>query len=98
MIDCVWWIWQNLHPNTAFGAKGISDTGTFLNTPPSVNKTLETPIDLGYTWEGVLQVKDLMSTTAVPCCYIYLWDFIREPNPSLRRRQQIHLIKKEGCL
>ena len=72
MIDRVWWIWQNLHPKTSFGEKGISGTGTFLDTPPSANTTLETPIDLGYAWEGVLPMKDLMSTTAGPFCYIYL--------------------------
>jgi len=85
MIDRVWWIWQNLHPNTAFGARGISGKGTFLNTPPNANTTLETPIDLGYAWEGVLPLKDLMSTAARPFCYIYLQGFTRELNLILRR-------------
>ncbi|KAF2741570.1 Di-copper centre-containing protein [Polyplosphaeria fusca] len=72
MIDRTWWIWQLLDQKERTGAKGISGTGTFLNTPPSANTTLETPIDLGLAAGTVVKMKDLMSTTAGPFCYIYL--------------------------
>jgi tyrosinase len=71
-FEDVWWIWQNLHMKTAFGVQGISGTGIFLNTSPSTNTTPETPIDLGYAWEGVLPTKGLMSITTGPFCYICL--------------------------
>jgi tyrosinase len=72
MIDRSWWIWQLLDQNTRTGADGISGTGTFLNTPPSANTTLDTPIDLGYAAGPAVTVRDLMSTTDGPMCYIYL--------------------------
>ncbi|KAF2997425.1 hypothetical protein E8E13_005848 [Curvularia kusanoi] len=56
MIDRVWWIWQNVHSEIAFGVEGIAGTNTFLNVPPSENTTLETPLDLGWAWDGVLHV------------------------------------------
>jgi len=34
MIDRTWWIWQQLDLKTRTGEKGISGTGTFLNSPP----------------------------------------------------------------
>ncbi|KAJ8105574.1 hypothetical protein OPT61_g10091 [Boeremia exigua] len=71
-IDRVWWIWQALNAKTAFGDEGISGTGTFLNAPPSANTTLDTSVNLGYAWEGVLPMRDLMSTVAGPFCYVYL--------------------------
>jgi tyrosinase len=72
MIDRTWWIWQQLDRNTRFGQQGISGTGTFLNTPASPNTTLDTPIDLGYAASPAVTMKDLMSTTEGPLCYIYL--------------------------
>ncbi|PSN70209.1 Di-copper centre-containing protein [Corynespora cassiicola Philippines] len=72
MIDRVWWIWQLLDRETRTGAEGISGTGTFLNEPPSANTTLDTVIDLGYAGGAPLPMRDLMSTTDGPFCYIYL--------------------------
>ncbi|KAH6620408.1 hypothetical protein C7974DRAFT_415613 [Boeremia exigua] len=71
-VDRVWWIWQNLNAETAIGEQGISGTGTFLNEPPSANTTLDTPLDIGYARDGVLSMKDIMSTAAGPFCYIYI--------------------------
>lgn len=71
-IDRTWWIWQQLNSRTSFGASGIAGTGTFMNMPPSPDTTLDTPIDLGYAAGPPVKVRDLMSTTAGPMCYIYL--------------------------
>lgn len=70
MIDRVWWIWQNLDSKNREYA--ISGTGTFLNEPPSANTTLETVVDLGFANGGPIKMKDLMSTTAGPFCYVYV--------------------------
>ena len=70
MIDRVWWIWQNL--DLAKRQNAISGTGTFLNLPPSANTTLDTVIDLGYAAGQPIAMRELMSTTAGPFCYIYL--------------------------
>lgn len=72
MIDRTWWIWQLLDTKTRTGEKGIAGTGTFLNTPPSPDTTLDTPIDLGYAAGPAVTMRDLMSTTDGPLCYIYL--------------------------
>lgn len=72
MIDRVWWIWQTLDVQKRTGAEGISGTGTFMNQPPSPNTTLDTTIDLGYAAGSPIKMRDLMSTTAGPFCYIYL--------------------------
>lgn len=76
MIDRVWWIWQALNAKVAYGAKGIAGTGTFLNSPPSPNTTLNTVIDLNYaTAEGApgpKKMSELLSTVDGPFCYIYL--------------------------
>ena len=72
MIDRVWWIWQLLDREPRTGAEGLSGTGTFLNEPPSANTTLDTVIDLGYAGGAPLPMRDLMSTTDGPFCYIYL--------------------------
>ncbi|KAF2197864.1 Di-copper centre-containing protein [Delitschia confertaspora ATCC 74209] len=75
-IDRVWWIWQALKPWERYSEKGISGTGTFLNSPPSPDTTLKTLIDLGYATAegapGALLMEDLMSTLAGPFCYIYV--------------------------
>ncbi|KAJ5984191.1 tyrosinase [Penicillium waksmanii] len=70
MIDYVWWIWQNLD----WEARGdaISGTGTFLNDPPSANTTLDTLINVGYAGGDPIAMKDIMSTTGGPYCYIYV--------------------------
>jgi len=70
MIDKVWWTWQNLDRETRL--KAISGTGTFLNNPPSANTTLDTVIDLGYSAGTPTPMRDLMSTTDGPFCYVYL--------------------------
>lgn len=71
-IDRTWWIWQLLDVKKRTGAEGISGTGTFLNTPPSPNTTLDTMIDLGYAAGPAVPMRDLMSTIDGPFCYIYL--------------------------
>ncbi|KAF2124904.1 Di-copper centre-containing protein [Dothidotthia symphoricarpi CBS 119687] len=72
MIDRVWWIWQQLDLETRTGAKGISGTGTFFNNPPSANTTLDTPIDIGYAASPPVTMRDMMSTTEGPLCYVYV--------------------------
>ncbi|OCK72918.1 Di-copper centre-containing protein [Lepidopterella palustris CBS 459.81] len=77
MIDRTWWIWQLLDLKDRTGAAGISGTGTFLNSPPSPNTTMDTPIDLGYATSPIYanptyKMSDLLSTTSGPFCYIYL--------------------------
>ncbi|KAF2496332.1 Di-copper centre-containing protein [Lophium mytilinum] len=72
MIDRTWWIWQTLDVRKRTGAQGISGTGTFLDSPPSANTTLDTVIDLGYAAGPQVTMRDLMSTTSGPFCYIYL--------------------------
>jgi tyrosinase len=70
-IDRTWWIWQALDKRTRTSAAGIHGTNTFLNNPPSEDTTLDTPIDMGFA-AGRVTMKDIMSTTAGPLCYIYL--------------------------
>jgi tyrosinase len=70
MIDRTWWIWQNLDLKNRQNA--ISGTGTFLNSPASANTTLDTVIDIGLAGEGPIAMRDIMSTTSGPFCYIYL--------------------------
>lgn len=72
MIDRTWWIWQQLDLKKRTSEKGISGTGTFLNSPVSANTTLDTTIDLGHAASPVVTMRDLMSTTEGPLCYIYL--------------------------
>lgn len=72
-IDRMWALWQDLDPTLSrFGAAGISGTGTYLNSPPSANTTLQTPINLGYSGGTTVTMKDVMSTVGGPFCYIYL--------------------------
>ncbi|RJE23969.1 tyrosinase [Aspergillus sclerotialis] len=70
MIDRVWWLWQNLDRKNRQDA--IAGTDTFLNNPPSPNTTLDTMVDLGYAKGKPMKMRDLMSTTAGPFCYVYL--------------------------
>lgn len=70
MIDRVWWIWQNLDWENR--RDDISGTNTFLNKPPTPNTTLETIINVGYAGGDPISMKDIMSTTDGPYCYIYL--------------------------
>ncbi|KAB8231515.1 tyrosinase family protein [Aspergillus alliaceus] len=70
MIDRTWWIWQNLDLKKRQNA--ISGTGTFMNNPASPNTTLDTVIDIGYANGSPIAMRDLMSTTAGPFCYVYI--------------------------
>ncbi|KAI4860409.1 Di-copper centre-containing protein [Hypoxylon rubiginosum] len=69
MIDLTWWTWQHLDYNNRLNA--ISGTGTFLDSPPSANTTLDTVIDLSYAGGGPIAMRELMSTTDGPFCYTY---------------------------
>ncbi|KAK0649242.1 hypothetical protein B0T16DRAFT_127812 [Cercophora newfieldiana] len=73
MIDRVWWIWQLLSPSDrAQGSTAVAGTGTFLNQPPSPNTTIDDVIDIGYAGGPPLKIRELLSTTEGPFCYIYL--------------------------
>jgi len=73
MIDRVWWIWQILSPgDRAQGSSAVAGTRTFLNQPPSPNTTIDDVIDIGYAAGPPLKIKDILSTTEGPFCYIYL--------------------------
>jgi tyrosinase len=69
-IDRVWWIWQNQDLENRGDAVG--DTITLDNEPPSRNGTLDDLIDLGPNANGTITLRDAMSTTGGPFCYIYL--------------------------
>ncbi|KAJ5675420.1 Tyrosinase-like protein orsC [Penicillium macrosclerotiorum] len=70
MIDRLWWIWQSMDP--AARQDAISGTDTFLNNPASPNTTLDTRVNVGYVKPGSIAMRELMSTTAGPFCYVYL--------------------------
>jgi tyrosinase len=70
MIDRTWWIWQNMDRKNRLNA--ISGTATFLNSPASANTTLDTLVDIGLAGEGPIAMRDIMSTTSGPFCYVYL--------------------------
>lgn len=69
MIDLTWWTWQQLDYKNRRNA--IAGTGTFLNSPPSANTTLDTVIDLGYAGGGPITMRELMSINDGPFCYTY---------------------------
>jgi tyrosinase len=72
-VDRAWWIWQMLDPkNRIYGNNAINGTGTFLNMPPSPEQTLDDTIEMQYVTDQVVKIRDLMSTTAGPFCYIYI--------------------------
>jgi tyrosinase len=73
MIDRAYWIWQMLdyYPRT-YGDNAINGTGTFLNMPPSAPQTLDTVLSQQYVTDQSFKIRDLISTTAGPFCYIYL--------------------------
>jgi tyrosinase len=73
MIDRVWWIWQLLSArDRTQGPTAVAGTRTFMNNPPSANTTIEDIIDIGFAGGPALPIKDLLSTTSGPFCYIYL--------------------------
>lgn len=72
MIDRVWWMWQMQSPEErTAGSTAIGGTLTFLNDPPSRNTSLDDYNEYGYAAGPARQIKDLLSTTAGPFCYIY---------------------------
>ena len=72
-IDRAWWIWQMMDTkNRVYGNNSINGTGTFLNLPPSPPQTLDSTIELAHVSDKVVKIRDLMSTTAGPFCYIYV--------------------------
>ncbi|GME26730.1 tyrosinase central domain protein [Neofusicoccum parvum] len=72
MVDRTWWMWQMQNPaERTKGAKALMGTGTFLNDPPSANVTYEDEMNLGFVTDKTIKVKDVMSTTGGPFCYVY---------------------------
>ncbi|KAF7719048.1 Uncharacterized protein PECH_000230 [Penicillium ucsense] len=69
MIDRLWWMWQCI--DLASREFAIRGTGTFLNDPVSPNTTLDTHVNVGYVKRGSIAMRDIMSTTAGPFCYVY---------------------------
>jgi tyrosinase len=68
-IDRVWWIWQNQDIKNRKDA--IGGTITLNNSPPSRDGTLDDIISLGVNAPDI-KIRDLMSTTAGPFCYVYI--------------------------
>lgn len=68
-VDRVWWIWQNLEPETRTNA--IFGPTAFLDfTTPEAKLTDK--IHLGAAYPGEITVQDAMSTMGGPFCYTYL--------------------------
>ncbi|KAF4542612.1 Tyrosinase [Lasiodiplodia theobromae] len=68
-IDRVWTLWQWLDLESRQNA--LAGTGTFLDSPPSPNTTLDTLLDLGYAAGEPTRVGDLMSNIGGKFCYLY---------------------------
>jgi len=74
MIDRVWWMWQALSPSSRTqGSSAVAGTRIFMD-PTAPKTTIEDIIDVGYAADSApaLPIKDLLSTTSGPFCYIYL--------------------------
>lgn len=72
MIDRVYWLWQMQDPEArVLGHNIVAGTNTFLNEPASANTTVEDWIQYGYATGPPRQIKDLLSTTSGPFCYVY---------------------------
>jgi len=78
--DPIWWmlhtnidrIYSSYQINNPDKASDVYGTETANNTPPSANVTLDTiEPDWGYFDSSSRSVRDLISTTAGPFCYIY---------------------------
>ncbi|TAQ86703.1 hypothetical protein B7494_g4970 [Chlorociboria aeruginascens] len=69
-IDRLWTIWQAMDPKNR--QYELSGTNTMYNVPPSENTTLDYMINVTYSGGGEIAMRDVMSTTAGPFCYIYL--------------------------
>lgn len=65
MIDRTWWIWQNQHPETR--VQTVAGNTSFFGGPAG---TLNDVIDF-HAIGSTFKMKDLMSTTAGPFCYVY---------------------------
>ncbi|RPA83917.1 Di-copper centre-containing protein [Ascobolus immersus RN42] len=70
-VDRIWWLWQLLDPSGA-RFNQVAGTLTMLNNPPSRNGTLEDIIEMGAVSDVTYKMKELISTTDGPLCYIYL--------------------------
>jgi hypothetical protein len=68
-IDRIWWIWQN--QDLANRQNAIAGTHTINDIPPSANTTLDDIIDIGQNAPGIT-IREAMSTTSGPFCYIYI--------------------------
>ena len=72
-VDRAWWIWQMLDTkNRVYGNNALNGTRTFLNLDPSPEATFDDEIKIQHVTDEVVRIRDLMSTTAGPFCYIYL--------------------------
>lgn len=72
MIDRVWWLWQMQDPAARVDSDAaLSGTRTFLNLPPSANATLDDYAEYGYAAGPPRRLRELMSTTGGPFCYVY---------------------------
>ncbi|KAK4447279.1 putative tyrosinase [Podospora aff. communis PSN243] len=72
-IDRVWWIWQNLQPETR--TKAIGGTITLFNDPPSREGRLDDLLDMGEVLGDSMVIEEAMSTlgmTGGPFCYVYV--------------------------
>lgn len=71
-MDRMWWIWQMQDPaSRVHGSNNIAGSNTFLNSPASANTTVEDWVNYGYAAGPPRQIKELMSTTGGPFCYVY---------------------------
>ncbi|TQN67016.1 Tyrosinase-like protein orsC [Colletotrichum shisoi] len=71
MIDRVWWMWQMLSPRERqYGETALGGTNTFLNQPPSANKTMDDYLEYGHVGGEPLRIRDAMSTVAGPFCFV----------------------------
>lgn len=72
MIDRVWWLWQMQDPRCrVYSDAAVAGTRTFLNSPPSANATLDDYVEYGYAARPARQLRELVSTTGGPFCYVY---------------------------
>ena len=70
-VDLVWDSWQKAHPGLGADEQ-VSGTETAGNVPPSDVVTGDSVLpDWGYLEEGEWRVRDLVSTTEGPFCYVY---------------------------
>lgn len=73
MIDRVFWIWQNLHPEERTEVVGA--TITRGNNPPSRNGSLTDELYMGVLTSSppvtIGQAGSTLGMTGAPFCYIY---------------------------